>query len=150
MSNFREQMESLRLAAATVDNSHEERISAEEKVVFDAAVKSLLEGVECEDGPSQAISPNGQPYVQIKSHGSADGDEPDIYHMTLRSAIDDWSRRMKAYLVGKRKIWWRIRPEFDSQPSIFLLDWANPESTPSHPKYYARKQYKIYARLMAE
>lgn len=126
-------------------------LSADEQSVFDAAVEGLLGKYAQKDGPKSRYDREGQEYVEVCSWNTPPGAEPEVLHMTLTQAIEAWSRNMMAYLDGKSKITWRIRPEADGQPNVFFLDVLNPEFSfnPYKPLYVARTQYRIYSRLMA-
>lgn len=61
--------------------------------------------------------------------------------MTLDHAIAEWLRNMTAYLQGKRRITWRIRPEADGREDVFFLDVMSPDFSfkPFKPIYRVRK-----------
>lgn len=126
-------------------------LTPDEQSVFDTAVQTLLVKYEQEDGPKRREDDGERRYVEITSITAPAGCEPEVLHMTLTQAIEGWSRNIMAYLDGKSKITWRIRPEADGQPNVFFLDVMNPDFSfkPFKPIYRPRTQYRVYSRLVA-
>lgn len=108
-------------------------ITAIEQAAFDAAFTVLLARYEQEDGAKTRATDDGREYIIVRSFTAPEGHPPEVLHTTLTQAIDAWSRNIMAYLEGRSKITWRIRPEVDDPHQA---DGSGP-------------QYRVYSRLVA-